>query len=71
MVKNNDNCRKCKYDTYSLCSIFNCRTCPLHLEDAEETETHGYVYCRCLTVEQGNECPYYTPRINYQEDNKQ
>lgn len=52
MVKNDDNCSKCKYDIYNdSCRLVSCTWCK-NFGDTAHT-------CNCLTVEDGEECPYF------------
>lgn len=52
MVKSSDNCSTCIWDLKKACSTYiACKTCP-HSGD-------GGNYCKCSTIFDGEECPYY------------
>ena len=54
-----DECQGC---TYSLeghyCYEVPCKECPLHSENPIRTERCGLTTCKCLTVPDGEKCPY-------------
>lgn len=60
MPKKPDACWKCKHDIYNdNCMHKSCEDCELYLKKPE-TGTNGQLaFCKCFTVEDGEECPYY------------
>lgn len=51
MVKNYDNCSICMWDLSHVCDTYeSCNSCP---------NTGDYGKCKCTTIYDGEECPYY------------
>lgn len=60
MPKKPDACYKCKYNALDdVCKYTRCRDCKLHLPAPVIGERGQLVYCKCLRVKDGSECPYY------------
>ena len=56
MIKNYDNCYSCYYSLgREFCANSKCPTCEMNIFD-EDNNKHR---CKCNTIRNGEDCPYY------------
>ena len=57
VIKSKYVCGACKYKlTGSYCGVVLCKDCKMNNLDNDEWKP-----CKCMTVYDGEECPYYEP----------
>lgn len=60
MPKKPKICWSCKHDiSVDSCRYIRCHDCTCYLAKPVEGMNGQLVYCKCLTVKDGEECPYY------------
>lgn len=60
MIRPHKYCDNCKYDAFGpLCDNAQCEYCPLFMYEPAINITGHRVHCKCLTVKDDEECPYY------------
>ena len=60
-IKTEELCDKCRYGFYNNClrSLCECAKCPRYVPDAPPSNWRDVKTCQCLTIKEGEECPYY------------
>ena len=54
------HCDRCKYSAFNYgCLESKCLHCKLNLTSPVESEQHGLVSCKCLTVTDKYHCHYF------------